>query len=148
MFTHLLVPTDGSELSDKAVLRAVSFAKAGNARITFFFARPNTAASLYGETALLRSMNPSELHKVVHQHANEVLAKAESLAREAGVDCESLSAASNSEPYEGIIAAAADRGCDLILMASHGYRGVKALLIGSQTQKVLTHSKLPVLVYR
>lgn len=148
MFTHLLVPTDGSELSNSAVQRAISLAKTGNAKITFFFARPNTAASLYGETALLRSTDPDLLEKAVHQRANEILAKAESLAKAAGIKYDLLSVASNGEPYEGIIAAATERGCDLILMASHGYRGIKALLIGSQTQKVLTHSTLPVLVYR
>lgn len=148
MFTHLLVPTDGSELSDKAVQSSISLAKAAKSKITFFFARPNTAASLYGETALLRTIDPALLNKAVLENANEILAKAESMAKEAGVECNSLSTASNGEPYEGIIAAANDNGCDLILMASHGYRGVKALLIGSQTQKVLTYSTIPVLVYR
>lgn len=148
MFKHILVPTDGSELSDLAVRRAISFAKEGGAKITFFFARPNTAASIYGETALLRSMDPEALQKVVHGRAQEILTKAESLAKEAGVAFDSLSSASNGEPYEEIIDTASERGCDLILMASHGYRGIKGLLLGSQTQKVLIYSKIPVLVYR
>ena len=148
MFRHILVPTDGSELSNQAVQRAISFAKESGAKITFFFARPNTAASIYGETALLRSIDPALLEKTVHQEAKELLAKVESLAKASGVECDSVSAATNTEPYEGIINAAKDKGCDLILMASHGHRGIKGLLLGSQTQKVLTHSKLPVLVYR
>ncbi|MFY9328029.1 MAG: universal stress protein [Georgfuchsia sp.] len=148
MFKHILVPTDGSELSDSAVKRAISIAKERGIKITFFFARPNTAASLYGETALLRSMDPEALDKVVHGRAKEVLGKAESLAKEAGITFDSLSSASNGQAYEGIIATANEKGCDLILMASHGYRGVKGLLLGSQTQKVLNYSKIPVLVYR
>lgn len=148
MFHHLLVPTDGSELSDLAVRRAISLAQASGAKITFFYARPNTAASLHGETALLRSIDPSLLKKAVHDKAQGILAKAESLAKAAGITFDSLSSASNGEPYEGIIATALDKGCDLILMASHGHHGIKGLLVGSQTQKVLTHSTLPVLVYR
>lgn len=148
MFNHLLVPTDGSKLSDHAVKRAISLAKASNAKVTFFFARPNTAADLYGETALLRTLDPILLEKAIHEKANEILAKAGALAKAAGIKYDLLTTASNGEPYEGIIAAATDKGCDLILMSSHGNRGVKALLIGSQTQKVLTYSKIPVLVYR
>lgn len=148
MFKHLLVPTDGSELSDNAVRRAISLAKAGDSKITFFFARPNTAADPYGETALLRTLDPRLLDKAVHENADRILEKAGSLAKEAGIQFDLLTTASNGEPYEGIIAAATEKGCDLILMASHGNRGVKALLIGSQTQKVLTYSTIPVLVYR
>lgn len=148
MFNHLLVPTDGSELSDQAVKRSISLAKASNAKITFFYARPNTAADPYGETALLRSLDPGLLEKAVHENANAILNKAESMAKAAGIKYDLLSTKSNGEPYEGIIAAASDKECDLILMASHGMHGVKALLIGSQTQKVLMYSKIPVLVYR
>ena len=148
MFQHILVPTDGSELSDLAVRRAISFAKAGGSKVTFFFARPNTAASPYGETALFRSMDPNIYQDVVTKQANEVLDRASSLAKEAGIEFDSLSTASNGEPYEEIVATASGKGCDMILMASHGYQGIKGLLLGSQTQKVLTHSKIPVLVYR
>ena len=148
MFKHMLVPTDGSELSDLAVKRAISLAKAGSIKVTFFYARPNTAASLYGETALLRSMDPEALQKVVYGRAQEILAKAETLAKEAGIAFEAMTTASNGQPYEEIIATASEKGCDLILMASNGYRGIKGLLLGSQTQKVLIHSKIPVLVYR
>ena len=148
MFKHILVPTDGSELSDLAVQRAVSYAKEGDAKISFFFARPNTAASPYGETALFRSMDPNIYQDVVTKQANEVLDRASSLAKEAGIEFDSLSTASNGEPYEEIVATASGKGCDMILMASHGYQGIKGLLLGSQTQKVLIHSKIPVLVYR
>jgi len=148
MFRHFLVPTDGSELSDEAVKRAVSMAKETNAKITFFTARPNTQASAYGETALLRSLDPDLLKKTVLDRADSILAKGETLAEASGVSFDALSSASTGEPYEGILAAAEDQGCDLILMASHGYSGMKGFLLGSQTMKVLTHSTIPVLVYR
>jgi nucleotide-binding universal stress UspA family protein len=147
MFKHLLVPTDGSELSERAIDRALSFAKEARARITFFFARPDTEASLHGETSLLRSFDPSLLAQAVDGEAREILGRAEAKARAAGVEHESVSRVAD-EPYEGIIATAGERRCDLILMASNGHRGVKGLLLGSQTQKVLLYSKHPVLVFR
>ncbi|MDD2736765.1 MAG: universal stress protein [Desulfuromonadaceae bacterium] len=147
MFKHLLVPTDGSPLSEKAVKGAVSFAKETKAQLTFFFVVPDETTSIYGEAALLQSIDPQLASKTISQHIQNVLNRAQSIAESAGVPCQLLSAVSN-EPFEAIIAAAENGGCDLILMASHGYRGVKGLLLGSQTQKVLTHSTIPVLVYR
>lgn len=147
MFNHLLVPTDGSPLSDKAVERAVSFANEAKAQLTFLFVTPDETTSIYGDAALLRTLDPQLVTNTVNQRIHTVLNKAKMVADDAGVSCQVLSAVSN-EPYEAIIAAATNGGCDLILMASHGYRGVKGLLLGSQTQKVLTHSTIPVLVYR
>lgn len=147
MFNHLLVPTDGSSLSDKAVERAVSFAKEAKAQLTFFFVAPDESTSIYGDAALLRSIDPQLVTKTINQRIHNVLNKAQVFAEAAGVSCQVLSVVSN-EPFEAIIAAAKKCDCDLILMASHGYRGVKGLLLGSQTQKVLTHSTIPVLVYR
>lgn len=147
MFRHLLVPTDGSDLSDRAVGKAVSFAKEARARITFFFAAPDPDASVYGEGALIRSLDPELLNQSIARQAMDVLARAQAPAQAAGVPSQTASTVAH-EPYEAIIAAAAQHDCDLILMASHGHRGVKGLLLGSQTQKVLTHSKIPVLVYR
>lgn len=147
MFTHLLVPTDGSPLSDKAVERAISFAKEAKAQLTFFFVMPDETTSIYGDAALLRSIDPQLVTRTINQRIHNVLDKAQLAAEAAGVSCQVLSAVSN-EPFEAIIATAKNGGCDLILMASHGHRGVKGLLLGSQTQKVLTHSTIPVLVYR
>ena len=147
MFTHLLVPTDGSQLSDKAVERAISFAKEAKAQLTFFFVTPDETTSIYGDAALLRSIDPQLVTRTINQRIHNVLDKAQLAAEAAGVSCQVLSAVSN-EPFEAIIATAINSGCDLILMASHGHRGVKGLLLGSQTQKVLTHSTIPVLVYR
>lgn len=147
MFRHFFVPTDGSGLSRQAVERAVSLAKETGAKITFFHARADAEASIYGEAALLRSMNPDLFIKAVEQDAHAILAGAQEAAQAAGVPSETLAGVSD-EPYKAIIANAENRGCDLILMASHGRRGMKGLLLGSQTQKVLTHTKIPVLVYR
>jgi nucleotide-binding universal stress UspA family protein len=147
MFKHLLVPTDGSPLSDKAVERAVSFAKHSNAQVTFFFAVPDESTSLYGEAALLHAADPELATRKVNERIHYVLDKAQAAAEAAGVSCQVLSAVSN-DPFEKIIEAAKNGGCDLILMASHGYKGMKGLLLGSQTQKVLVNSKIPVLVYR
>lgn len=147
MFKHLLVPTDGSPLSDKAVERAVSFGNEAKAQLTFLFVASDESTSIYGDAALLRSIDPHLLSKAVNQRVHNILNKAQMAADAAGVPCQVVSVVSNA-PYEAIIATAENNGCDLILMASHGYRGMKGMLLGSQTQKVLTHSSIPVLVYR
>lgn len=147
MFMHLLVPIDGSELSEKAVYKAVSMAKDSGATVTFFHAQPDTSSSIYGETELLRTIDPQTVTRAIIRKSQVILEKAVAHAKAEGVNCDSLFSVSNS-PYEAIISAAESTSADLIVMASHGHRGVKGLLLGSQTQKVLTHSTLPVLVYR
>lgn len=147
MFRHILVPTDGSSLSDQAVKRAVSLAKETQAQLSFFFAAPDESSSILGDGDLLRSIDPQLLTNTINQHVQAVLGRAQAIADAEGVPCE-VSSTVSDEPFEAIIAASEGKGCDLILMASHGFRGVKGLLLGSQTQKVLTHSKIPVLVYR
>lgn len=147
MFKHFLVPTDGSELSERAVQKAVAMARETGARLTFFFAHPDQESSVYGEAALLRALDPQALQEEMDRRAQGVLTHARDLAESSGVASQSVTAVSD-EPYAAIIAAAEAHDCDLILMASHGHRGVKGLLLGSQTQKVLTHSKFPVLVLR
>lgn len=147
MFRRLLVPIDGSALSDAAVDKAVTFAREANATITFFFAKPDADASIYGEAEVLRVADPVAFEDVRDRRANGILARAVAVAGRAGVVCDAHSTVA-TEPYVAIIAAAEVCGCDLILMASHGRRGVKGLLLGSQTQKVLTYSRFPVLVYR
>jgi len=147
MFRHILVPTDGSPVSASAVHRAVSFAKEIGARITFFYALPDFDASPYGEAELLRITDPVRLREAVARQCDEILSAAAQVAQNGAVECDRLHSTAK-EPYEAIIDAAKATDCDLIMMASHGYRGVKGLLLGSQTQKVLTHSRLPVLVLR
>ena len=147
MFKHLLVPTDGSELSTACIERAVSYARDGGARITFVCAEPAFPAMYFGEGAIFDAHTPARYHEEVDSVAHAILDAAERQAQAAGVDCAKQTIVS-SEPYEAIIAAAEQNGCDLIFMASHGRRGVRALLLGSETQKVLTHSRIPVLIYR
>ncbi|HNC52816.1 MAG TPA: universal stress protein [Accumulibacter sp.] len=147
MFKHILVPTDGSELSKETARRAVSFAKDAGARITAFFAKPEYPVSYYGEGALIDPTTPEKFAELAEQQAQQTLAFVADLGAEEGVAVSTLSLTSDI-PYQAIIDAATRAGCDLIFMASHGRRGFSALLLGSETNKVLTHSKIPVLVYR
>ncbi|MBN8475588.1 universal stress protein [Sulfuritalea sp.] len=147
MFKHILVPTDGSQLSGDTVKRAIAFAKETSARITFFFAKPDYPVAFYGEGALIDPTTPDKFAEMAEQQAREILAAHEASAKAAGVSSASLTSISDI-PYEAIIAGAEQVGADLIFMASHGRRGISGLLLGSETQKVLTHSKIPVLVYR
>ena len=147
MFKRLLVPTDGSALSQAAVARAVSFAKEARARITLFYAEPEAPAIYDGVGAISDSHVARAIHERLDEAAKEILDEAEAVARGAGIECQRVVLVGD-KPYELIIQAAEANGCDLIFMASHGRRGVNALLMGSETNKVLTHSKIPVLVYR
>lgn len=147
MFKHILVPTDGSKLSEQTVKRAVIFAKEIGAKITFFFAKPDYPVAFYGEGALIDPTTPEKFAEMANQQAKEILGAHEATAKAAGVAAGTISSVSDI-PYEAIIAAAEKSGADLIFMASHGRRGLSGLLLGSETQKVLTHSKIPVLVYR
>ncbi len=147
MFKHILVPTDGSPLSSDTVKRAIAFARETGAKITFFFAKPDYPVAFYGEGALIDPTTPDKFAEMAEKQAQEILAAHEAAAKAEGVASASLSSVSDI-PYEAIIAAAETSGADLIFMASHGRRGFSGLLLGSETQKVLTHSKIPVLVYR
>ncbi|MER2538738.1 MAG: universal stress protein [Azonexus sp.] len=147
MFKHILIPTDGSELSRATASRAVSFAKEAGARVTVFYAKPEFPIAYFGEGALIDPTTPEKFAELADQQATEYLADVQRQCAEAGVECNTVSATSDI-PYEAIIEAADKSGCDLIFMASHGRRGISGFLLGSETNKVLTHSKVPVLVYR
>lgn len=145
MFTHLLVPTDGSDLSRAAIQKAVQLAQALNARVTGISVVPERQYYLYQtEITVQLQEETARAHRAEADRRLEVVRK---LAREAGVACDTL-CESGDHPYEVIVAKATTLGCDLIVMASHGRRGVSAFLIGSETQKVLTHSRIPVMVVR
>jgi nucleotide-binding universal stress UspA family protein len=133
MFKHILLPTDGSKLSEKSIRQGIRFAKACDAKVTALNVIPRIALRNYEE-------------EVVGQ-ANGYLDFVTKVAKGADVECEVVSALSD-RPFKEIIKLAKKRDCDLILMASHGRRGVEGFLLGSETQKVLTHSQIPVLVYR
>lgn len=147
MFKHILVPTDGSTLSQDTVERAVSFAVEAGARITFFYAEPESPAIYGGMGAISDAHITQALHERLDGAAKAVLDAATQVAVNAGVDHQRCVLVS-SKPFEAIIQAAQSNACDLIFMASHGRTGMSALLLGSETHKVLTHSKIPVLVYR
>ncbi|MCX7165063.1 MAG: universal stress protein [Rhodocyclales bacterium] len=147
MFKHILVPTDGSQLSSDTAKRAIAFARETGAKVTFFFAKPDYPVAFYGEGALIDPTTPDKFAEMAEQQAKEILAAHEAAAKAEGVVSAAASSVSDI-PYEAIIGAAEEAGADLIFMASHGRRGIRGLLLGSETQKVLTHSKIPVLVYR
>lgn len=143
MYRHLLVPLDGSELATTLVSQAVDFACALGARITFFTMREDYASS--GEGALVRAVSPDDFAELAAGDAHAILAKATAAAHASKLDCSAV-VRTGRHPHEEILNVAREAGCDLIYMASHGRRGLKALLPGSQTQRVLAHSTLPVLV--
>ena len=151
MFKHILVPTDGSELSKNMVKRAVSFAKEAGAKITAFNAKPEYPLPLlaYSAAEMDRSAvaKPEHFDENAEKEAQKILGEIEKLCQKSGVACAKLTKTSD-HVYQAIIEAATQSGCDLIFMASHGRRGIGALLLGSETTKVLTHSKIPVLIYR
>lgn len=147
MFKHFLVPTDGSELSRKAISKAITLAKEVGAKITFFYARPDYPVAFYGEGALIDPTTPERFAEIADHQAQDILQAATTEGRAAGIECDGISEVSDV-PYEAIIKASEAVGSDLIFMASHGRRGIAGLLLGSETQKVLTHSRTPVLVYR
>lgn len=147
MFKHVLVPTDGSEFSQSTVRRAVSFAKEAGARITAYYAKPEFPVTYYGEGVLIDTTTPEQFAVLAEEQAQKILSYVESLCQEAGVSFTKLTSTTDI-PYEGIIEAAETSGCDLIFMSSHGRRGLSGLILGSETNKVLTHTKIPVLVFR
>ena len=147
MFKNILLPTDGSQLSEDAARRAVTLAKEGGARITVLYVKPDYPVFYSGEGIVVDSTPPGRFAELVDEEAQEILDGVELFCLEAGVECQKVAHA-HGAIYKAIIEVATQNSCDLIFMASHGRRGVDALLLGSETSKVLAHSKIPVLVYR
>ncbi len=144
MFKHILVPTDGSDLSQKAIDGAIDLARSVGARITAYACLPQYPYTPFSEVVV---EPPADFQQRSEREAREHLNEVEQAARLAGVACASQTSVHPS-PYLGIIEAAEQGGCDVIFMASHGRKGLGSLLIGSETQRVLTHTKIPVIVYR
>jgi nucleotide-binding universal stress UspA family protein len=145
MFKHILVPTDGSELSEAAIQKGIQFAKSINAEVTgFHVIVPFRVFSLRMGTL---EDTKEQYERQSEVQAEQFLGVIKKAAEKAGVSCDT-DYVTSSHPYEMIIKAAEQKGCDLIMMASHGRRGLQGLLIGSETHKVLTHTKIPVLVFR
>jgi nucleotide-binding universal stress UspA family protein len=148
MFKHILVSTDGSKLSGKAIRTAVRLAAATGAKVTGGYIIAPYVAPMYGEAAIyVPAVSPKRYKELTQREARKALAAVEIEARTAGVEYRGVSVTANN-PWEGIIRTAKSKGCDLIVMASHGRRGLAGLVLGSETTKVLTHSKVPVLVCR
>jgi nucleotide-binding universal stress UspA family protein len=147
MFKHILVATDGSDLSAQALRAGVQLAKSVGADLSAVFVMPTYAGPALPEYVAFSSMNYDNFVRDSEVEGNKVLDAAVAEAKLANVTCRALSKRA-THAYEGIIEAANENACDLIIMASHGRRGVSAMVLGSETNKVLTHSKIPVLVYR
>jgi nucleotide-binding universal stress UspA family protein len=145
MFKHILIPTDGSDLSRKAILYGVQLAKSCGAKVTgLTIAEPYRVATM--DTVLI-PIDEGDYEEQSRRLSERAMEQVKMAAEAAGVPCETIREI-HDQPYRAIIDAAHALGCDLIVMASHGRRGISALLLGSETVKVLTHSTIPVLVYR
>jgi len=147
MYRHILIPTDGSELAEHAVTNGLSLAKFMGARVTVIIVEEPFNWLSVSETKAQRAFEELAKHnEQVKKHAASVLDRVANTARQGGVSCDTVQV-EDAQPYKAIIATAADRGCDLIVMASHGRSGLSAVILGSVTNKVLTHTKTPVLAY-
>ena len=148
MFKHVLLPTDGSKLSDRAVQRGIDLAKILGARVTSVHVIPEFRMMADESFVLPTSADLKQRYdKQAKARAEKLLARIGERAKAAGVKHEGV-CAMGDVPYEYIIETARKHKCDLIVMASHGRKGLSSLLLGSETAKVLTHSKIPVLVVR
>ena len=148
MYRNILIATDGSQLAEKAVEHGVSLAKLAGAKVTAVIVEAPFNVFNVPESQV-RQMSAAFTQHAEHvkQHATKVLSHVADVAKVAGVTCGTVQL-EHEQPYEAIIKTAEDNGCDLIVMASHGRSGISAVLLGSVTNKVLSHSKIPVLVYR
>jgi len=144
MYRHILIATDGSELAQKAVTTGLALARELKAKVTAVTATEPWSGMVITESALVFPIEDYE--KAAKENAERILAGVSAAARDAGVPCEMLHI--SDFPAEGIVAAANTKGCDLIVMASHGRRGLSRLLLGSQAARVLALSSVPVLICR
>lgn len=147
MFKRILIPTDGSPVAAKAIKAGVALAKEMGATVTGYYAIEPAPTHIYGEGYLADKRLVEELERRAREVAQRSLDEVAAAAKAAGVQCETV-VGKAVLPYKGIIDTAEKNRCDAIFMASNGHRGLTGLLLGSVTQKVLTHSKTPVLVFR
>ena len=147
MYKNVLVATDGSKLSDKAVAHAVELARSVGGTITSFYAAPDYPMPAYADGMVYEPVSRKEYAKLAAQDAEKILDKVVAKAKAGGVECKTAFDIA-ATPWEAILTASKKSKADVIVMASHGRRGLSAVLLGSETQKVLTHTKLPVLVVR
>jgi nucleotide-binding universal stress UspA family protein len=148
MYKHILIPTDGSPLSQKAVKTGARIAKRFKAKVTALYVIPPYRPPQGPEAiAYAELYSPMKYASDMRKISGDAVAKVKRVATAEKVSCETL-ALTERTPWEGIVKTARTKKCDLIVMASHGRRGLESLLLGSETTKVLTHSKTPVLVCR
>jgi nucleotide-binding universal stress UspA family protein len=146
MYTSILIATDGSALAEKAVRDGIGLAQQIGARLAVLTVLP--PFHVITSDAQMIEDTPAQYKARMQKHTEKTFAAVADAAREAGVvSCETIPV-EHEHPYQAIIDTAASRGCDLIVMASHGRHGISAIVLGSETVKVLTHSKIPVLVCR
>ena len=145
MYTNILIPTDGSELAGKAVDHGIALAKRIGAKVTVLTVLP-PFHTFTTDTQMIED-TPAQYKVRMQEHAEKTLGAVGQAAQAAGVICDPVHV-EHEHPYRAIIDTAASKGCDLIVMASHGRHGISALVLGSETVKVLTHCKIPVLVHR
>ena len=147
MFKNILIPTDGSPLSQKAVVQGVALAKSVGAKVTAFFAAPPATPIVYRDHLPVGYATPGEHEEMIKKTAAKYLGFVERAATKAGISCESVHVTSDY-PEEGILKVAQKKKCDLIVMATHGQGGLRGMFIGRVTQKVLNQAKIPVMVFR
>lgn len=147
MYKHILIPTDGSEIAEKAVAAGIEFAREASAKLTLFTAVPEYQPPSEGQIMARRVVSMAEHERRSEKMANGILAHAAERARAAGLEFRTDYAQSN-HPWQAIIDAAQRHGCDAIFMGSHGRKGLAAMWHGSETKEVLTHSTIPTVVYR
>jgi nucleotide-binding universal stress UspA family protein len=145
MYTNILIPTDGTELAGKAVQHGIALAKRVGAKTTVLTVLP-PFHTFTTDTQMIED-TPAQYKARMQEHARKTLGVIAQAAQAAGVTCETVQV-EHEHPYQAIIDTAGSRGCDLIVMASHGRHGISAIVLGSETVKVLTHCKVPVLVHR
>lgn len=146
MFKHILIPTDGSKLSEAALRTGMQLAKEQGSQVTVLYVMPDYSAMIYGAEALM-AYNSAEFDKSAQKEADKVLQVAADIAKAESVPCKTASVM-NISVNQAIIKQAEDSQCDLICMASHGRKGIAGILLGSETQRVLVNSRVPVLVHR
>jgi nucleotide-binding universal stress UspA family protein len=148
MFRHILVSTDGSKLASRGVIVATRLAKSLKARMSAVYVYPPYVPPTYGEAAIyIPEITPRRYKELCEKDARKVLDKVEAKAKSAGVPCASA-AVMDDRVWQAILRTAKSNGCDAIVMSSHGRSEFAGLLLGSETTKVLAHSKIPVLVCR
>ena len=147
MFKHILIPTDGSSVSAKAIKAGIALAKESGAKVTGYYAVDPVPANLYGEGYIADRQTVRDFERRNQEFAKKNVAAIERAARKAGVPFEPVVETART-PYYGIVEAAKKHDCDLIFMASHGRTGLMRMALGSVAEKVMTLSKVPVMVYR